>query len=186
MRVGMAWLLAAVALAGCVNSPPLPASGADSVSAQEYRLGAGDKFRLNVFNEPTLSGQEYSISTNGDASLPLIGPVPLSGLTTSEAEAAVTSRYAQGFINAPRVNVNITQFRPFYILGEVAHPGQYPFANGMTVLNAVALAEGFTFRADKTKVYIRHDTGGGEQVVPLAADTPVRPGDTVRIIERFF
>lgn len=80
----------------------------------------------------------------------------------------------------------MTVFRPFYILGEVKKPGEYPYANGMTVLSAAALAEGFTYRANTKKVYIRHNGGGAEEVVPLAANTPVLPGDTVRIAERFF
>lgn len=174
-------------LSACSPTPPMTASaGAEESLATSYKLGAGDKFRLIVFNEPTLSGQEFQVNSDGDASLPLIGPVHVTGMTTRAAEEMITGRYAAGFLKNPKVNIDITDFRPFYILGEVKKPGEYPYANGMTVLNAAALAEGFTYRANTKRVYIRHNGGGPEQIVPLVANTPVLPGDTVRIVERFF
>lgn len=182
-------LIAALSLgmSACTPTPPLPAASSVPADAMAgYRLSGGDRFRLNVYNEPNLSGQEYSVGSDGEASLPLIGPLKVGGMTAREAEAAIAARYGAGFVNSPRVNVDITQFRPFYILGEVGKAGQYAFAPGMTVLNAVALAGGFTYRANTTRIYIRRDGGGAEEVVPLAANTPVLPGDTIRIVERFF
>ncbi len=187
-----AWIVATIMMSsvlttGCTTSGPLPAAAAGSVAATTaYRIGAGDKFRLNVFNEPALSGQEYSVNTEGEASLPLIGLVKVDGMTPREAEAEITKRYAAGYINNPRVNIDISQYRPFYILGEVKQPGQYPFATGLTVLSAVAIAQGYTYRADQKRVFVRHGDKSSEESVPLAADTPVLPGDTIRIPERFF
>jgi protein involved in polysaccharide export with SLBB domain len=192
-EMGVRYLLLAILagfqlmLSGCETMAPLPAAAGSSGSlTASYRLGVGDKFRLNVFSEPTLSGEEFSVNSDGEASLPLIGPVRVLGMTAGEAEAAVTQRYAAGFVNNPRLNIDITGFRPFYILGEVNKPGEYPFAADMTVLNAVARAGGFTFRADQRRLFVRHSGEGGEVELPLAANTPVLPGDTVRILERVF
>lgn len=174
-------------LTGCMAEPPLPAStGGAQTLATVYRLGGGDKFKLNVFNEPSLSGGEYTVNGEGEASLPLVGPVKVGGLTMREAEAAIVARYAEGFLSNPRVNIDVVAFRPFYILGEVKEPGEYPYASGMTLLSAVAKAGGFTYRAQRASVYIRHAGAGSEEVVTIAADTPVLPGDTVRVIERIF
>lgn len=181
------FLAAQLFLSACVSTPPLAGSSAGKISLEDsYKLAPGDKFRLTVYNEAALSGQEFLINGGGEASLPLVGPVPVAGKTTREAEQLITGRYAAGYLNNPRVNVQITEFRPFYILGEVNKPGEYAFATGMTVLKAVARAEGFTYRANQKRVYIKPAGESAERIVELAADTPVLPGDTVRIIERFF
>ena len=173
--------------AACGVEPPLPASSSQSVMlAETYRLGGGDRFKLNVYEEPNLSGGEYAISSEGEASLPLVGPVKLGGLTQREAEAAIAAKYANGFLSSPKVNIDVMQRRPFYILGEVNQPGEYPYVEGMTLLNAVAKAGGFTYRAQRRFVYVRHSDSGAEKQVVIAADSPVLPGDTVRVLERFF
>jgi protein involved in polysaccharide export with SLBB domain len=174
-------------LAGCAVELPLPASTSGGAAmAAVYKLGNGDKFRLNVFNEPSLSGSEFAVNAQGEASLPLIGVVKVGGLTMREAETEITRHYAAGYLTNPKVNIDVVAFRPFYILGEIKTPGEYPYTDGMTMLNAVAKAGGFTYRAYRTVVYVRHADSGGEQAVTLAADTPVLPGDTLRIIERVF
>lgn len=180
-------IFAALGVSACGIEPPLPPSSMTASSVEStYRLGSGDKFRLNVFNEPTLSGGEYSVNGEGEASLPLIGPVTVGGLTMREAETAITQRYAAGYLAAPRVNIDVTQYRPFYILGQVGTPGEYPYADGMTLLNAVAKAGGFNYRAAQRQVYIRHSGENHETLVQVAPDTPILPGDTVRVVERFF
>jgi polysaccharide export outer membrane protein len=188
MRSKLLHILAAfsVVLSGCSTVALKGSAEANASLADSYRLGAGDKFRLIVYGETALSGQEFLVNSEGDASLPLVGPVRVAGLSTREAEQAIAARYASGFIVNPKVNIDITMFRPFYILGEVNKPGQYPYVPGMTVLNAVALAEGFTFRASQRKVFIRRSGSTAEEVVELGANTPVMPGDTVRVVERFF
>lgn len=151
----------------------------------EYKLGSGDKLRLIVFGEPTLGG-EFTISGDGLVSLPLIKDIPAAGMTASQLQGNIEAAYKEGYLKDPRVSIEVLSFRPFYILGEVNKPGEYPYSNGITVVNAVALAEGFTYRANKKRVFIRHANGVAEEQVPLTSSLQVAPGDTVRVAERYF
>jgi polysaccharide export outer membrane protein len=170
--------------------PPVPA-GPAAVSLQgdnavyTYRLGAGDKVKVTIFGEGDLSGS-YSVSGEGKISVPLVGDVQAAGLTAPELQAALESAYRQGYLKDPKVNVEVLSFRPFYILGEVKLPGEYPYDNGMTVVKAVAMAQGFTYRADEKHVFIKHLNSIKEDEVPLTSNAPVQPGDTIRIAERYF
>lgn len=157
-----------------------------SVAADgNYRLGVADKVRIIVFNEPSLSG-EFAVGDNGTLSLPLIGDVKASGRTAREVVGDVEARLADGYLREPRVSLDVLTYRPFWILGEVSKPGEYAFASGLTVMNAVARAEGFTYRANKRKVFIKRSGESQEQAVKLTPDLQVYPGDTVRIGERYF
>jgi len=149
-----------------------------------YRLGIDDKVRMVVYGEEQLSG-DYVIGSQGAIAPPLIGQVVIAGLTVDEAQRKLTDAYAASYINDPKVSLDVIEYRPFYILGEVNKAGQYPYRIGMTVLRAVATAEGFTYRANKKKVAIQ-GSDGIERVVRLDAQTPVQPGDTIRILERYF
>ena len=151
----------------------------------EYRLGSGDQLRLIVFGEDTLSG-EYMVDGSGAVSLPLIGEVRAGGLTLREFQRAVEASLREGYLNDPRVSAEVMNFRPFYIMGEVREPGEYPFTSGLTVVNAVATAGGFTYRANTRRVFIKRAGAALEVEFPLTANTPVEPGDTIRIGERFF
>lgn len=151
----------------------------------EYRLGSGDKIRVITFGEEALTG-EFSIGGSGMVSLPLIGEVRAAGLSVPEFQSQVEAKLKEGYLREPRVSVEVLNYRPFYILGEVEKPGTYPYTNGLTVLNAVATAEGFTYRANTKRVYIKRVGDGGEQEFPLTSQTLVAPGDTIRIGERFF
>jgi polysaccharide export outer membrane protein len=153
-------------------------------SSNSYRLGAGDKLRISVFGEPDLSG-EFDIPGNGSVSLPLIGQVKAGGLTLSELEGVVHDRLKEGYLNNPKVSVEVLNYRPFYIIGEVDKPGEYPYTDGMTVLNAVAVAGGFTYRANDGQAYITRG-GGAEAAYQINQAIRVLPGDIVRIPERFF
>jgi protein involved in polysaccharide export with SLBB domain len=170
--------------------PPVPA-GPSAVSLQgdnavyTYRLGAGDKVKVTIFGEGDLSGT-YSISGEGKISVPLVGDIQAAGLTAPELQASLENTYRQGYLKDPKVNVEVLSFRPFYILGEVKLPGEYPYDNGMTVVKAVAMAQGFTYRADEKHVFIKHLNGIKEDEVPLTSNAPVQPGDTIRIAERYF
>lgn len=150
-----------------------------------YQLGTGDRLRVTVFGEASLTG-EYAVGASGALSLPLIGDVPALGLSPADLERAITTRYAAGFLNQPRVSIEVLTYRPFFILGEVNKPGEYPYSSGLTVLNAVALAGGFTYRANQRQVYLKHAGEDREQPVTLTTAVPVNPGDTVRIGERYF
>jgi protein involved in polysaccharide export with SLBB domain len=151
----------------------------------EYHLGAGDKLRIIVFGEESLTG-EFFVSGGGKIAFPLIGDVEAVGLTIPELQAAIGAKLSDGYLKQPRVSAEVLNYRPFYILGEVMKPGEYPYTNGLTVLNAVATASGFTYRADTHKVFIKRAATSGEQQFPLTPATPVLPGDTIRIGERFF
>jgi len=153
--------------------------------SRPYKLDSGDKVKVTIYGEDDLSG-EFSVDGSGNVRLPLIGQVRAAGLTQHEFEEAVAAQLAHGFLINPRVSVEVTSYRPFSILGEVNKPGEYPFENGMTVLNAVAIGGGYTYRADKSDVYIRRKGAASEAKFPADDTTLVYPGDTVRVDERIF
>ncbi|MDB5447712.1 MAG: periplasmic protein involved in polysaccharide export [Phenylobacterium sp.] len=151
----------------------------------DYRLGSSDKIRVITFGEEALTG-EFFIGGSGKVSMPLIGEVQAAGMTIPEFQQEVETALKNGYLKEPHVSVEVLTYRPFYILGEVQKPGEYPYSNGLTVLNAVATANGFTYRANTKRVYIKRVDTGAEQEFPLTSSTPVAPGDTIRIAERFF
>ena len=150
-----------------------------------YKLGSGDKLRLTVYGEPNLSGS-FDVNDQGAVTLPLIGAVTVSGSTISEAETDITQRYAKDYLVNPRVNIEVLNYRPFFILGEINHPASYPYIVGMTVINAIALAGGYTARANKDRIVIKRANAPGTGEQPVAEDDPVLPGDVIRVPERFF
>jgi len=151
----------------------------------EYRLGANDKIRVITFGEEALTG-EFLVGGSGKVSLPLIGEVQAAGMSVAQFQKEVETALKEGYLKDPHVSVEVLTYRPFYILGEVQKPGEYPFSNGLTVLNAVATANGFTYRANTKRVYIKRVDSSVEQEFPLTSMTPVAPGDTIRISERMF
>lgn len=179
---------AAGALSAAVPAPaggaPLSAASADAKSG-DYVLGVADKVRVTVYNEANLTG-EFPVNANGAISMPLIGDVPASGKTAGSLRDDIAARLADGYLKNPRVAIDVLTFRPFYILGEVSKAGEYPFSSGLTVMNAVATAQGFTYRANKKYVYLKHAGQTSEERVRLTSDLMVQPGDTIRIAERFF
>jgi polysaccharide export outer membrane protein len=140
---------------------------------------------VKVYGEPDVTG-EYEVDSSGYVSVPLAGRVRAAGTTTRQLERAITAALAKGIVRDPRVNVEIAAYRPFYILGEVKKSGEYPYRVGMTVLDAVASAGGFTYRANESKVYLRRAGSTVEEIYPLDAPVLVFPGDNIRIPERFF
>jgi len=161
-----------------------PASPEPSL-APSYRLGTGDQVRIIVFGEEDLSG-EFFVDGSGMVSLPLVGEVPAANKTLAEFRAELEARLSDGYLNDPRVSAEVLNYRPFYILGEVEESGEYPYTDGLTVMNAVARAGGFTYRANTRVVYIKRSDTNAEVEVPLTATVRVMPGDTIRIAERFF
>src|SRR3954453_7607816 len=150
-----------------------------------YRLDAGDKLRVVVYGQDGLTNA-YAIDAGGSITMPLIGAVPARGRTPAGLAAEITARLRGGYIRDPSVAVEIESYRPFFILGEVAAPGQYPYVPNMSVESAVAIAGGFSPRARRDRVTLTHTDGGGSirAVVPLG--TPINPGDTVLVGERWF
>ncbi len=152
---------------------------------QAYTLGTADRLRITVFGHEDLSG-EFEVDGAGSISMPLIGQMSAVDLTTPELEKTIAAKLASGYILNPRVSAEVINYRPFYILGEVGKPGEYPYTNGLTVQNAVAAAGGFTYRANKRVVYIKSADALEEVPYELNAITIVKPGDTLRIGERIF
>lgn len=189
-------VLLALSLGACGANPAItpvsatgPAAAFNAVtapsSASDYRLSVSDKVRVKVYGEGDLSG-EYEIDAGGSISIPLAGSVRAVGLTTRQLERAIASALAKGMLRDPRVSVEIAQHRPYYILGEVKRAGEYPYKPGMTVLDAVASAGGFTYRANEGKVYLRRAGGTADELLPLETPIFISPGDNIRIPERYF
>ena len=163
----------------CLVVAPCPAEQA------EYTFGTGDRIRITVFGHEDLSG-EFALSETGTVSLPLAGSLGLGGLTIRQAEQEVVDALKPDYLLNPRVGIEVLNYRPFYILGEVQDPGSYPYVNGMTVTEAVALGGGFTYRAKKEKVIIIRASDPARTERPASSTDVVLPGDVVKVMERFF
>ena len=183
----MLCLLGALVLSGCMGrTAPVAMAYAEPVRYDAaYHLDAGDKLRVVVYGQEGLTNT-YAIDAAGSITMPLIGSVPARGRTPSGLAGEIAARLRNGFIREPSVAVEIDAYRPFFILGEVAAPGQYPYVPNMTVESAVAIAGGFSPRAKRDAVTVTHTdaSGSGRFIVPLG--TPIGPGDTVFVSERWF
>ncbi len=185
-RISIALVAASLSLAGCVQHRQLAHSELFAASVQEpYTLANGDRLRVIVFGQDSLSNS-YGVDSAGQISMPLIGTVMAHGQTTRSLEAAIAGRLRSGYLREPKVSVEVEQYRPFFILGEVTQSGQYPFVSGMTVQTAVAIAGGFQPRADRYVADVTRQINGEFVTGRVPLDTPVRPGDTITIRERFF
>ena len=177
-------VLLLVLLAACSPGSSLPPL--ETGSEGPYRLDTGDSVDVIVFGQESLSGV-FSVSDGGEVSMPLIGLVPARGLTLEEFRTGIEQRLADGFLVNPSVSVQVETYRPIFVLGEVSAPGQFPYQPGMTVLTAVSIAGGFTYRAEQDYVSITRQTRGGQ---PMEARAPrealVEPGDVINVFERFF
>lgn len=158
---------------------------AKAVPAQSgYRLGTGDKLKVTVFGEDDASG-EYEIDATGTISARLIGRMQVKGMTVSEVEQALYDQYrSRGFFKNPKISIELVNLRPFFILGEVEKRGHYPYINGLTVAQAVAIAGGYTYRASRSRITIQRVGAAKEE--PVGEDAPVYPGDIIRVPERYF
>jgi polysaccharide export outer membrane protein len=159
------------------------ATQAAVASAGEYRLGSGDKILVTVFGHQNMSGK-FSIAGNGSVSLPFVGSVKAGGLTVRELQTAIINLLKPDYLKNPRVSVEVLNFRPFDIIGEVKKPGSYPYRSGMTIINAVAMAGGFTYRAKENGFRIKRATSGTTEKAQRS--TVVLPGDVIEVLERWF
>ena len=182
-------LTAPLWLAGCANAPPTPGPQTASLepvpALAPYQLGPGDQIDVVVFGEDNLSGV-YDLDESGSFSLPLAGPVRVDGKTAREAEVAITARLADGLVTDPKVSVNVKRYRPIYVVGEVQKPGAYPSYGSTSVLNAVALAGGYTYRARNSEITVIRYGDPAHRSVPLSETDSVMPGDTLTVPERWF
>jgi len=175
----LALLALAVVWSGSATAQDAPQLRAAAIE-DSYQLGSGDKVRIVVYGEPDLGG-EFQVDGNGRISLPLIGDVQASGTSAPQLEEVIAERLADGYLQNPRVSVEITTYRPFYVIGQVNKPGEYAYVNGMSALNAVALAGGYTEQANESTIYIRRNGSSREETVPADQMTRIFPGDVVRV-----
>ncbi|WP_426424803.1 polysaccharide biosynthesis/export family protein [Bradyrhizobium genosp. A] len=183
--------IAALQLAGCYTDygpvevetqPVRPSLGAGLASS----LRPGDRIKITVYGEEALTG-EYDVNPGGSVSMPLVGTIRAAGRSQVELGREIAASYRRGgFLQDPKVTVAVVQFRPFYVLGEASTPGEYPFRSGLTVHAAVAMAGGFTYRASKSVVLIRHLGDDIWKEYPLSEPVVIAPGDTIRVPERYF
>lgn len=181
--------LAALSVGACADGVgPAPAGftadAGPSALGASYRLGIGDKLKITVFGEESLSGAT-EVNAAGQVALPLAGDVPAQGKTLNQFRETVTKRLADGYLKQPKVTVEITNYRPFYIHGEVKNGGEFAYKSGLRLRDAVAMAGGYTYRANQSIAIVTRD-GAGEVRVSANSTVPILPGDNVRIPERFF
>lgn len=173
------------------NAPPsqtvVPNAGGpqSALNDPNYRLGAGDHVRILVFGQPDLSG-EFQVDGSGNLALPLVGNINADGLSAKQLEKAIMEKLSPDYLKDPRVSAEVITYRPFYIVGEVKNPGNYPYTNGMTVINAVAMAGGFTYRARDDDFYITRAKDSSKKDEEAKQQTIVHPGDVITVRERWF
>ena len=172
---------------GDPKAAPIGMAGPKAVASTDgpYLLDTGDRLRIFVYGQPNLS-RLYSVDHDGRITVPLIGAVNARGHTTTALEGTIRSRLGAQFVKDPQVTVDIQQNRPFFILGEVKSAGQYPYVSGMTIETAVAIAGGYSERANELRVKLTRRIDGLVDVMEVPTDYVVRPGDTVYVNERFF
>lgn len=184
VRTIFALLIFATSLAGCASDPSQNLAFADNGN-EPYLLDSGDRLRIVVFGQETLTNS-YAVDGGGNIAMPLIGAVKARGATVRQLEQILTRRFRDGLLRDPNVTVDVETYRPFFILGEVRNPGQYPYVNGMTVQTAVAIAGGYTPQAKRSSVEISRPLAGRVAHADVPPTHPVRPGDTINVEERLF
>lgn len=188
-RPSVAALLAAALLSACADpagyAPPSFATRAQEPRHDRtFRLGIGDKLKITVFGEDNLSSQ-VEVNAAGSIAMPLVGEVPAKGKSIGELKDTLARKLAEGYLKNPRLNVEVLNFRPIYVHGEVKTGGEFAFKNGLTFRDAIAMAGGYTYRAQQSHLFLVRE-GGEEERVALPTTQPVLPGDNIRIPERFF
>ena len=190
-RVRLAHLMVIVfALSSCASEPhTLPQGDAPPVTAEtlkaEYRLGANDRIRVQVFGEDDLL-TEADLDGDGSIAMKLIGRVTIDNMTATQAEAAIAEKLSKGYVHDPKVTVDVLTYRPFFMLGEVEKPGAFPFVRGMTIAKAAATAGGFSYRAAIGDVTIVRDIKGQSYELRATEESVVLPGDVIHVPERWF
>jgi protein involved in polysaccharide export with SLBB domain len=183
-------MLTGLQLAGCYTDfgPVEVGRGSSTLSGADVasHLHAGERIKITVYGEEALTG-EYDINPAGHVAMPLIGAIKAAGRSQSEFARDVANRFSRGgFLQDPHVTVAVVQFKPFYVLGEATTPGEYPFRSGLNVHSAVAMAGGFTYRASRSYVLIRHVGDEVWKEYSLTEPVPIAPGDLIRVPERYF
>lgn len=184
-----ALVLLVLAAGGCGERPEPPAATAPAAVARQldqYRLGPGDTLKITVFGQEDISG-EFPIGASGDLSMPLVGQIRAENLLLGELRSKITEALDKDFVVDPSVSIQVTNYRPFFILGQVGDPGSYPYQPGMNVRMAVAIGGGYTRRAREEPVTVFRMNAAGQQVrFESGLDAPVLPGDTIEVRRRLF
>jgi len=184
-RVSVVHALALVLMvSGCSGYRPAPSAFHEALN-QPYRLGAGDRVRITVFEQDSLTNT-YSVNSAGYIAFPLVGAVPARGQTVQQLEAAIAGKLRQGFLRDPDVSVEVDRYRPIFVMGEVGSAGQYSYVPGLTVQKAIAMAGGFTPRAAQDTVDVTRDINGKIVTGRVLTSDPLLPGDTISVRERLF
>jgi len=187
-QAALCLLVAAVLVAAAFVATPMaqaPTQAPTQNTASEYYLGPGDQLNVIVFGHDDLSG-EFEIDVAGDISLPLLGQMAAADRTVRELQSQIEARLDSEFIVDPRVSIEVRNFRPFFILGQVKKPGSYPYQSGIDIRQAVAIGGGFTRRAASTNVTLIRRTSEGKLRYRATLDVPVLPGDTIVVERRLF
>lgn len=177
-------LLIGLVCSACAQRQP-PVEVFRALPTAPYTLGPGDRLRVIVFSQDNLSNI-YSVDAQGRIAMPLIGVIPATGKTTQDLARLIEQKLRTSYLREPRVTVEVETYRPFFILGEVQSSGQYPFVSGMTVQTAVAIAGGFSPRADQSEAQVTRQLGGKVVIGTVPLTYPVQPGDTIMLKERWF
>jgi protein involved in polysaccharide export with SLBB domain len=177
-------LAATLCMTGCGSSvpggaPPVPLAG------QPVPLGPGDRIHVTVYGQDLMTN-DYMVDRDGSIALPLAGRIMVGGMVTADAEASIRKALAKGIVVKPDVTVDVIQYRPIYVIGEVNKPGAYDYTSNIVMINAVALAGGFTYRASKEGVTVLRGAEASEQRYHATQTTALQPGDVVVVPERFF
>ena len=189
IRFAAVFLLATLALAACaeknlISGPQFATRQGKQPLHRVYRLATGDKLKVSVFGEENLSGT-FEVNAFGQVSMPLIGEVPARGLGVNQFHDNVAKKLSAGYLKNPRIAVEILNYRPIFVHGEVKNGGEFQYKNGITLRDAVAMAGGYTYRADQGYLNIARE-GEADASVEMPTDIPVLPGDNIKIPERFF
>lgn len=187
LRSCLTWAIAATTLLGlaaCTGYRPAPPAFHEAIN-QPYTLDAGDQVRVTVFDQDDLTNS-YAVDQSGYISFPLVGAVPARGRTVQQMESAIAQELRQGFLRNPDVSVQVDQYRPIFVMGEVGSAGQYSYVPGMTVQNAIASAGGFSARANQANADITRHINGRVMTGRVLISDPILPGDTIYVRERLF
>ncbi|MCJ2188399.1 polysaccharide biosynthesis/export family protein [Novosphingobium beihaiensis] len=189
LRVAASCVLSALLLSGCTTQsyPEANVAQANAEVSRGYHIGTGDKLRITVFNEPSLSG-DFDVGLDGKVEMPLITPVAAADKTPDDVRQAIAAKLgAGGYVLEPRVAVAVLSYHPFYVLGEVNKPGEYTYSSDLSLLQAIAMAGGFTARANKASVVVRREGWNSGRKVTLGDPLLIiAPGDTVMVTESVF
>ena len=174
-------------LSSCVTTsgPTATGSSIEELPKGSYVLGTGDQIEITVYGQEQISGN-YIVDSNGNIALPLIQSIPAKGLTIPELQNNIRNELSPKYLKDPKVSIQVLQYRDIYILGEVRNPGKFSYVPNMTLLQAIAVAGGHTYRAQEDKAEITRETSEGVQTFMAPAKTFVEPGDTIIVKRRWF